>query len=139
MDRLETEANRLGKRVEALDYDAARLGEAHGGTRFFPEESLLSSGKHGVNWTEGEARAVKEGKDQGKFGSAFDVDSAVQVAGTLSEAQRGTGTIVGLKPGSHSNIVYQANTGKVVPATQLYMKVHPSGKKFTRTRCPKGP
>src|SRR5262249_41448446 len=56
-------AKNTAKRETSLEKEAmAQLKEGieRGGVHFYPEEPLLTSGKHGLEWTEGPARAKKE-------------------------------------------------------------------------------
>lgn len=49
--------------------DAVGRGIEVNGQKYKPEAPLLKGAKHGIDWTEGPARASKEAKPQGKFGS----------------------------------------------------------------------
>jgi hypothetical protein len=89
----------------------------------FPEKKLLGSGKHGVDWTEGPARAKATGKPQGQFGSEADVDFAV---GKGNEIGPGNNGIFDL-PDSHTSIIHKPD-GTTVPATKVFVKVYPNGK-----------
>jgi len=91
--------------------------------RRFAERSLTGSGKHGLKWTEGPARATKTGNPQGQFGSQADLDFAVEQAKRIAP---GSHAIVPLPPG-HSSFVHLPGNG-TVPANRVFIKVYDSGK-----------
>lgn len=106
-----------------LDRKAVRQGIVKDGQRYFPEESLLGSGKHGLEWTEGRARAIDTGTPQGQFGSLEDVYFAVQKGAEIGTGQHQTSPL----PPEHSCIIHMPD-GSVVTATQIFVKVYFNGK-----------
>jgi hypothetical protein len=91
--------------------------------RRFAERSLTTSGKHGVKWTEGAARAVKTGKAQGQFGSQADVGWVVERAHRIAPGSHATVPL----PAGHSSFVHLPGGG-TAPASQVFIKVYSSGK-----------
>lgn len=110
------------KQLQALERDLVAEGIVRGGQEFFPERGLLEGGKHGLDWTEGPARAVKEGKPQGQFGSPADVQFAVEQGSNIGPGKSGTVAL----PESRSFV--HMPDGTTVPATKVFVKVYPSGK-----------
>jgi hypothetical protein len=74
-----------------------------------------------VNWKEGQARAIKEGKPQGKWDKT-DLDFATEKANTLEPGQSG---YFDLPEGSKS-IVHMPD-GTVVPATKIWIRNNGTG------------
>ncbi|MGB0384887.1 MAG: hypothetical protein ACPGWR_08705 [Ardenticatenaceae bacterium] len=91
--------------------------------KIFAERKLLRSGKHGLKWQEGPARAKKTGKPQGQFGSKSDIDFAVQKGREIGPGK----TDIFDLPKGHSSFVHIPD-GNVVPAKKVFVKVYPSGK-----------
>ncbi|WP_228055720.1 putative Ig domain-containing protein [Lusitaniella coriacea] len=104
-------------------YFVSELGILVHNADYFAERALLGSRKHGLNWTEGPARAKKEGIPQGQFRSKEDIDFAVDKARGLG---KGNQDIFDL-PANNSSIVHMPD-GTTVPATKVFVKVYPSGK-----------
>ena len=111
----------LANTVKSGSASAARVGEVF---KRYAEANLTGSGKHGINWTEGPARAINTGKPQGQFGSQADVDWVVQQSHRV--APSGRGTVIPL-PAGHSSIVHLPEGGTRA-ATEVYIKVYKSGK-----------
>ena len=96
-----------------------------GNVRFYPEAQYLTTGKHGVAWTEGKVLAAV-GTAQGQFGSAADVDLGVQMAAKNASTIPPEGTILPIA-GRHTMVVHMPN-GDTVPASGLYIKIYPEAK-----------
>ncbi len=86
-----------------------------------PEAAITGSKKHGVNWTEGPARAIKEGKPQGQW-AASDLDYATEMAGTLKPKES---AIFDLPEGAQS-VVYMPD-GTVQQATRMWIRNNGTG------------
>ena len=106
-----------------LDRKIVRQGVVREGQRYFPEETLLGSGKHGLEWAEGRARAIDTGVPQGQFGSLEDVYFVVQKGAEIGTGRHQTYEL----PAGHSCIVYMPD-GKIVAAAHVFVKVYPNGK-----------
>ncbi|MFC0598339.1 hypothetical protein [Streptomyces palmae] len=78
--------NGLSKRKQA---DEVGRGFERDGQKYNPEAPLLKTGKHGVDWSEGPARAIKDGRPQGQFGSAADVQYAAERGAELGPNNTG--------------------------------------------------
>ncbi len=109
--------------------ERVRRGIEHEGVTYKPEAGLLGNKKHGINWNEGPARAQKEDKPQGQFGSPEDVEYAVQRA---TEIGVNNHAIVPL-PENHNNIEFLPERNPDgSPNTRtpnaLFVKVYPNGK-----------
>lgn len=98
-------------------------GNSKPAKKIFAERKLFGSGKHGLKWKEGPARAKKTGKPQGQFGSKSDIDFAVQKGGEIGLRKTGTFDL----PKDHSSLVHMPD-GTVMPAKKVFVKVYPSGK-----------
>lgn len=81
-----------------------------------PEAAVMGSKKHGVDWKEGPARAIKENKPQGQW-ALSDIDYATKMANTL---EAGRGGYFDLPKGSTS-IVHMPD-GTTVNATRFWIK-----------------
>ncbi|MEU1352008.1 hypothetical protein [Streptomyces sp. NPDC005795] len=103
--------------------DAVGRGIEVNGQKYKPEAPLLKGAKHGIDWTEGPARASKEAKPQGKFGTPADVQYATERAADLGPGKTGFFKL----PDGHSCIEYMPNGKTRVPNT-LFVKVYPNGK-----------
>jgi hypothetical protein len=90
-------------------------------TCIFAERKLLGSGKHGVNWTEGAARAKSTGLPQGQFGSVADVDFAVSKGRELGPGNKGIFDL----PEGHTSIVHLPD-GTTAPASKVFLATLPS-------------
>ena len=86
-----------------------------------PEAAVTGSKKHGVNWTEGPARAIKEGKPQGQW-AASDLDYATEMASTLKPRES---AVFDLPEGSQS-IVHMPD-GTTQPATKMWLRNNGTG------------
>jgi hypothetical protein len=117
------DAKALDKRMAKVQRSIVGEGVEAGGRNFFPEQGLLEGGKHGIEWTEGPARAISDGKPQGQFANVAEVDEAVRMGPNVTDPE---GQIFPW-PGQHQSFVWLQD-GSRVPATQLYVKVYPSGK-----------
>jgi hypothetical protein len=97
------------------------------GALYYPEREILTGGKHGIDWTEGQARADNplDRAQQGKFGKPEDVQFAVEQAAARL-AIGGTDTFE-LYPGH--GCVYYERGGQGVPhrASQVFVWVRPDG------------
>jgi hypothetical protein len=119
-------AQRVARETARLERRLAAEGVIRGGMRYYPEESLLGSGKHGLDWQEGRARLIHEGKPQGQFGSPRDVHYAVEQAATLGP---GGERSFPLLSDSRSTVwVSRGGTVQQVPAHGVWVKVYPGGK-----------
>jgi hypothetical protein len=97
------------------------------------EQKLFGNKKHGLKWTDQDAiaRAIKEGKPQGRFGSADDLDFlmgsarelATQRGGSLS---KGVQEELALPFGTTSRVFFPDGTSR--PATHVWWKIYDSGK-----------
>ena len=74
-----------------------------------------------MNWTEGPARAIKEGKPQGQW-AASDLDYATEMAGTLKPKES---AIFDLPEGAQS-VVYMPD-GTVQQATRMWIRNNGTG------------
>ncbi|MCX5587962.1 hypothetical protein [Streptomyces erythrochromogenes] len=93
------------------------------GQKYKPEAPLLKGAKHGIDWTEGPARASKEAKPQGKFGTPADVQYATERAADI-----GPGKTAFFKlPEGHGCIEYMPD-GTTRTPNSLFVKVYPNGK-----------
>ena len=86
-----------------------------------PEAKVKGSGKHGVKWKEGAARAKDTGKPQGKW-SKEDLDDATKAANTLKPGESG---VFKLPKGSKSKI-YNPD-GTTQPATKFWIRNNGTG------------
>ena len=93
-------------------------------TTRFPEAALTGSGKHGLNWTEGRALAIKRGKPVGQFGSQADIDWVTHQSHRVAIGPKGD--TIPLPPG-HSSFVHLPD-GTTRAATHVFIKVYKSGK-----------
>ncbi len=89
----------------------------------FLERTLSGNGKHGINWTEGPARARKEGKAQGQFKSPADLEFVLASAKDIGV---GGQQVINL-PGDSTSILHQP-AGTTIAANRVYIKVYQSGK-----------
>lgn len=121
--KLEARAEQVELEMAELEATALKRGITRGGQRYFAEANLTGSGKHGINWTEGHARAIKDKKPQGQFNSINDIEYAVQRGADIGIGQQRIFPL----PSGHTCIVHMPD-GTAKPATQLYVKVYPSGK-----------
>ncbi|WP_249028342.1 RHS repeat-associated core domain-containing protein [Saccharopolyspora spinosa] len=103
--------------------DEVRKGVERDGTTYKPEAGLLGAKKHGLDWTEGPARATKENKPQGQFGSPDDVEFAVQKGAELGKNNHGVFPL----PEGHGNIEHLPGGGTRTP-NAIFVKVYESGK-----------
>ncbi|WP_437729231.1 eCIS core domain-containing protein [Sorangium sp. So ce861] len=105
------------------DVAVARAGATTpNGEHVYPEQNLLGSGKHGLQWTEARARAVDTGNPQGQFASVDDINYAVRVGSRIGRGNEG---MFPLPPNSRSWVVFP--DGSVVRATRVFVKVRTSG------------
>ena len=109
--------------MAALDRATVKQGIIRDGQRYYPESRLLGSKKHGLDWAEGRARAMRTHTPQGQFGNLEDVMFAVERGAELGTDQSG---IFSLPTGHHCTI-YMPD-GQLVEASQLFVKVYTDGK-----------
>lgn len=81
-----------------------------------PEAGILGSKKHGVDWAEGPARAIKEGKPQGQW-AADDVALGTDAASALPPGQSGYFDL----PANSSSVVHMPD-GTTIPATRFWVR-----------------
>ncbi|WP_141578036.1 hypothetical protein [Actinomadura sp. WMMA1423] len=93
------------------------------GQRYKPEAALLKAAKHGVDWSEGRARAIREGRPQGQFGSAADVQYATERGAELGPNKTGFFRL----PEGHDCVEYHPD-GETSTPDSLFVKVYPNGK-----------
>ncbi|MES9601920.1 hypothetical protein [Actinomadura sp. NPDC000929] len=93
------------------------------GQRYKPEAALLKAAKHGVDWSEGMARAVRDGRPQGQFGSAADVRYATECGAELGPKKTGFFRL----PEGHDCIEYHPDGSTSTPDS-IFVKVYPNGK-----------
>ncbi|MEV7543059.1 hypothetical protein AB0O29_11080, partial [Streptomyces sp. NPDC089915] len=93
------------------------------GVKYKPEAPLLKGAKHGIDWTEGPARASKEDKAQGRFGTPADVHYATERAAELGPGKTGFFKL----PEGHGCIEYLPDGTTRIP-NALFVKVYASGK-----------
>jgi RHS repeat-associated protein len=86
-----------------------------------PEAKVKGSGKHGVKWKEGAARAKDTGKPQGQWAEE-DLDIATEAANTLKPGESG---VFKLPKGSKS-IIHNPN-GTTQPATKFWIRNNGTG------------
>ncbi|MFJ3882872.1 hypothetical protein ACIPW5_36150 [Streptomyces sp. NPDC090077] len=103
--------------------DLVGRGVEFNGQKFKPEAPLLKGAKHGIDWTEGPARASKEMKPQGKFGTPADVHYATVRAAELGPGKTGFFKL----PEGHGCIEYMPD-GTTRTPNALFVKVYPNGK-----------
>ncbi|GHI35607.1 hypothetical protein [Streptomyces violascens] len=103
--------------------DTVGRGIEVNGQKYKPEAPLLKGAKHGIDWTEGPARASKEAKPQGKFGSPADVHYATERAADLGPGKTGFFKL----PEGHHCIEYMPD-GTTRTPNALFVKVYPNGK-----------
>lgn len=92
-------------------------------TKRFAEKKLSGSGKHGIRWKEGSARARKTGIPQGRFVSEADIRWAVRKAEDIPPGRHGTFDL----PEGHSSLVYMPD-GTMARASRVFIKVYRNGK-----------
>ncbi len=112
--------------AKKLTIEEVKKGVVKDGITYFPESDLYSNGKHGINWTEGPARLINEGKNQGQFKTLEDIHDAVKRASLLKLGEEDV-----VQDWSNNSIVWIMNeNGNIIStkATRLYIKVYPSGK-----------
>lgn len=93
------------------------------GLKYKPEADLLGSTKHGIDWSEGKARAMKDGRPQGRFGGAADVQYATECGAELGPKKKGFFRL----PEGHGCIEYLPDGETRIPDS-LFVKVRPNGK-----------
>ncbi|WP_052680551.1 hypothetical protein [Streptomyces sp. NRRL F-4428] len=103
--------------------DAVGRGIEVNGQKYKPEAPLLKGAKHGIDWTEGPARASKEAKPQGKFGTPADVQYATERAADIGPGKTGFFKL----PEGHGCIEYMPD-GTTRTPNSLFVKVYPNGK-----------
>ncbi|MHC3819471.1 hypothetical protein [Streptomyces sp. DT9] len=103
--------------------DMVGRGIEFNGQKYKPEAPLLKGAKHGIDWTEGPARASKEAKPQGQFGTPADVQYATERAADLGPGKTGFFKL----PEDHGCIEYLPG-GKTRKPNSLFVKVYPNGK-----------
>ncbi len=89
----------------------------------YAERKLYNSGKHGIKWKEGPARARAENLPQGQFGNEQDIDFAVKMAQTLGPNKEWIFRL----PEGNSSVVHLPDGG-IAPATHVFVKTYPNGK-----------
>ncbi|MFI0734991.1 PrsW family intramembrane metalloprotease [Streptomyces sp. NPDC021225] len=112
--------NGLSKRKQA---DEVGRGFEKDGQKYKPEAPLLKTGKHGVDWSEGTARAIRDGRPQGQFGSAADVKYAAERGAELGPNKTGFFRL----PEGHNCIEYLPD-GTTRTPNSIFVKVYPNGK-----------
>ncbi|MEU9101800.1 hypothetical protein [Streptomyces sp. NPDC048361] len=103
--------------------DVVGRGIEVNGQKYKPEAPLLKGAKHGIDWSEGPARASKEAKPQGKFGTPADVHYATERAAELGPGKTGFFRL----PRGHGCIEYMPDGTTRIP-NALFVKVYPNGK-----------
>ncbi|MEW2585755.1 hypothetical protein [Streptomyces virginiae] len=103
--------------------DVVGRGIEVNGQKYKPEAPLLKGAKHGIDWTEGPARASKEAKPQGKFGTPADVQYATERAADIGPGRTGFFKL----PEGHGCIEYMPD-GTTRTPNSLFVKVYPNGK-----------
>ncbi len=88
-----------------------------------PEGGYLKGKKHGIDWEEGPARANKEQKPQGQWGSKADLDFASEKASTITKSDNFQEFEL---PENHTSIVHMPD-GTNVPATHIRIKNNGTG------------
>jgi hypothetical protein len=114
-----TGAGKGGKTTRGPPGGGAGIGAAKA---LRPEAKYLRGAKHGLQWTEGPAEALKTGKPQGQWGSKADLDFAAEKAAML---KTGEGGYFDLPPGSKS-VVHRPD-GTTVPATRIWVRNNGTG------------
>jgi hypothetical protein len=129
--KLRSQADKLAKEVAA---DAARIeqqlvkrGILRNGQRFKPEPELLGDNVHGLDWTGGPKRLTDSPvrTPQGQFGSAADIQFAVEKGAELGVGKEGWFNL----PSGNKSFVWKLEDGKIIkaPANRIYVKVRGSG------------
>ncbi|MFE5622052.1 hypothetical protein ACFQ8S_08310 [Streptomyces virginiae] len=103
--------------------DVVGRGIEVNGQKYKPEAPLLKGAKHGIDWTEGPARASKEAKPQGKFGTPADVQYATERAADIGPGRTGFFKL----PEGHGCIEYMPD-GTTRTPNSLFVRVYPNGK-----------
>ncbi|WP_160161013.1 hypothetical protein [Actinomadura sp. K4S16] len=93
------------------------------GLKYKPEADLLGTTKHGIDWSEGMARAIKDGRPQGRFGSAADVQYATERGAELGPRKKRFFRL----PEGHDCIEYHPD-GTTSTPDSIFVKVRPNGK-----------
>lgn len=86
-----------------------------------PEAAVTGSKKHGVNWKEGKARAVKEGKPQGQWAKE-DLDYATEKANTLGPREAAEFEL----PKGSKSVVHMPD-GTTIPAKKFWIRNNGTG------------
>lgn len=103
--------------------DEVGIGFERDAQRYKPEAPLLKAGKHGVDWAEGTARAIRDGRPQGQFGSAADVKYATERGAELGPNKTGFFRL----PEGHDCVEHLPD-GKTRTPNSIFVKVYPNGK-----------
>lgn len=90
--------------------------------RLFIDRDLEGSGKHGITWKEGPARAIKTNQPQGQFLTQGDLERVRELAADVDRALGQTFAF----PDNESTVYLP--DGREVPATEVYIKVYANGK-----------
>lgn len=98
-------------------------GVERGGQKYKPEAPLLRGGKHGIDWSEGPARAIKHGRPEGRFGSPADVKYATERGAELGPNKDGFFRL----PEGHTCVEYLPD-GTTRTPNSIFVKVYPNGK-----------
>lgn len=88
-----------------------------------PEAGYLKGKKHVIKWEEGPARAQKDQKPQGQWGSKKDLDFASEKAKGFDKSDNFQDFKL---PEDHSSVVHMPD-GSTVPATHIRIKNYGSG------------
>ncbi|MER6141632.1 PrsW family intramembrane metalloprotease [Streptomyces sparsogenes] len=110
----------LSKRKQA---EEVGKGFEKDGQKYKPEAPLLRGGKHGLDWSEGTPRAVKDGRPQGRFGDAADVKYATERGAELGPGKQGFFRL----PNGHNCVEYLPD-GTTRTPNSIFVKVYPNGK-----------
>ncbi|MEU8124661.1 hypothetical protein AB0C21_38620 [Spirillospora sp. NPDC049024] len=93
------------------------------GLKYKPEAGLLATKKHGVDWSQGPARAIEQNQPQGRFGSAADVQYATERGAELGPSKKGFFRL----PEGHDCVEYHPDGTTSIPDS-LFVKVYRTGK-----------
>lgn len=86
-----------------------------------PEAAVTGSGKHGVNWKEGKARAIDKNTPQGQWAKE-DLDYATEKANTLKPRESAEFDL----PEGSKSIVHMED-GTTIPSTKFWIRNNGTG------------
>jgi hypothetical protein len=113
------EAIEAGQKAMAI---VAIAGAVANGGLLRPEAKYRGSGKHGIEWKEGQAHAINSKISQGRWGSEADLSYAAQKASGLAPRQADYFDL----PQGHSSIVYRPD-GTIVTANRFWVRNNGTG------------